>query len=128
MLGQRDQSIYGDLTLDDINQRVTEYAKSLGFDCICVQFNSESDIINELQASSDMFGIILNPAAYTHTSVAIRDAIEAITPPVVEVHISNVHQREEFRHTSLTAPACAGQIVGFGWVGYRMAVDYFKHI
>ncbi len=128
LLGQRDQSIYGDLSLDQINTNITDYASQRGFTCDCVQFNSETDIINALQqVDATVTGIVLNPAAFTHTSIAIRDAIEAISCPVVEVHISNVHQREDFRHTSLTAAVCRGQIVGFGWQGYLLAVDYFTY-
>ena len=127
LLGQRDTDIYGALTLDEINQSIIKYAFEHGFECHCEQFNSETDIINALQNAKDVDGIILNPAAFTHTSVAIRDAIEAISYPVVEVHISNVHNRENFRHTSLTAAVCSGQIVGFGWQGYLLAVDYFRH-
>ena len=121
-----DQSIY-DLSLDQI-MHITDYASQRGFTCDCVQFNSETDIINALQqVDATVTGIVLNPAAFTHTSIAIRDAIEAISCPVVEVHISNVHQREDFRHTSLTAAVCREQIVGFGWQGYLLAVDYFTY-
>ena len=129
LLGQRDQTIYGSITLDEINAKLLDYAKQLNLECECFQFNSESDIINCLQNAgrSSVDGVILNPAAFTHTSIAIHDAIEAIDCPVVEVHISNVHQRESFRHTSLTAPACVGQILGFGWLSYQIALDYFKH-
>ena len=84
----------------------------------------EVEILDVLQNSADLDGIVINPAAFTHTSVAIRDAIEAILTPCVEVHLSNVYKREEFRHTSYTAPVCVGQISGFGWRGYLMALDY----
>jgi 3-dehydroquinate dehydratase-2 len=128
LLGQRDQSVYGKMTLDDINQQIVSYAENIGFNCQCDQYNSETDIINAIQThGNSVDGIIINPAAFTHTSIAIRDAIEAINCSVVEVHISNVHQREEFRHTSLTAAVCAGQIVGFGWQGYLLAIDSFNH-
>lgn len=126
LLGQRDHAHYGALTLDDINHRILAHAKTKNIDCEIFQFNAEVDIINQIQAASQSVdGIIINPAAYTHTSVAIRDAIDAISPPVIEVHLSNVHAREDFRHTSLTAPVCKGQILGLGWVGYILAVDYF---
>ena len=126
LLGQRDHTHYGALTLDDINRRILSHARSKNLACEFFQFNAEVDIINQVQvATNAVDGIIINPAAYTHTSIAIRDAIEAISPPVIEVHLSNVHAREDFRHTSLTAPVCKGQILGLGWVGYLLALDYF---
>lgn len=126
LLGQRDQAHYGALTLDEINQRIINHASSRKLTCEVFQFNAEVDIINQIQlANNAVDGIIMNPAAYTHTSVAIRDAIDAIAPPVIEVHLSNVHAREAFRHTSLTAPVCKGQILGLGWMGYLLALDYF---
>jgi 3-dehydroquinate dehydratase II len=127
MLGERDQTHYGTLTLDEINTHLTDYAAKHQVQCTIVQSNAESDIINHIQSAKDADGIIINPAAYTHTSVAIRDAIDAIQTPVVEVHLSNVHAREAFRHTSLTAPVCQGQILGLGWRGYVLALDYFIH-
>tara|TARA_Y100001935_G_scaffold254323_1_gene263031 strand:- start:3501 stop:3929 length:429 start_codon:yes stop_codon:yes gene_type:complete len=126
LLGQRDQAHYGALTLDEINQRIISYASSKKLSCEVFQFNAEVDIINQLQAATNgVDGIVINPAAYTHTSIAIRDAIDAISPPVIEVHLSNVHAREDFRHTSLTAAVCKGQILGLGWSGYLLALDYF---
>lgn len=126
LLGQRDQVHYGALTLDEINQRIITHASSKKLSCEVFQFNAEVDIINQIQAATNALdGIIINPAAYTHTSIAIRDAIDAISPPVIEVHLSNVHAREDFRHTSLTAPVCKGQILGLGWAGYLLALDYF---
>lgn len=125
LLGQRDHSHYGSLTLDEINAKILNYSKQNHIDCDIFQFNSELDIINQIQMSQNIDGIIINPAAYTHTSIAIRDAIEAISPPVIEVHISNVHAREEFRQRSITAPVCKGQILGFGWTGYLLALNYF---
>ena len=127
LLGQRDTDIYGKLTLSEIDDHIINYARQHNVDVECMQYNSETDIINALQGASNIEGIILNPAAFTHTSVAIRDAIDAITLPVVEIHISNIHNREDFRQTSLTAGVCIGQIVGFGWRGYLLAVDYFIH-
>ena len=124
LLGQRDHAHYGSLTLDDINAKILAHAKERGIHCEVCQFNAESDIINQIQ-SAEVDGIVINPAAYTHTSVAIRDAIDAVSPPVIEVHLSNVHAREEFRHTSLTAPVCKGQVLGLGWAGYLLALDYF---
>ena len=124
MLGQRDQSHYGSFTLDEVNQKILDFAKKNDFKCTTFQSNSEVEILDVLQNSADLDGIVINPAAFTHTSVAIRDAIEAISTPCVEVHLSNVYKREEFRHTSYTAPVCVGQISGFGWRGYLMALDY----
>ena len=124
MLGQRDQSHYGSLTLDEVNQHILDFAKKNDFECTLFQSNSEVEILEVLQNSADLDGIVINPAAFTHTSVAIRDAIETISTPCVEVHLSNVYKREEFRHTSYTAPVCVGQISGFGWRGYLMALDY----
>ena len=119
LLGQRDSSVYGDLTLDDINVKIMDSSAQYGVDCEIVQLNSEVDIINKIQSLKKEIGLVINPAAYTHTSVAIRDAIEAITPPVIEVHLSNVHAREDFRHTSLTASVA--QRANFrGWVGMGM--------
>ena len=128
LLGQRDHSHYGSLTLDEINVKLQDHSKKNHIQCDIFQFNSESDIISKLQNSvKEVDGIVINPAAYTHTSVAIRDAIEAIDVPVIEVHLSNVHAREEFRHRSITAPVCKGQILGFGWIGYVLALDSFIH-
>ncbi|MEC8678451.1 MAG: type II 3-dehydroquinate dehydratase [Candidatus Margulisiibacteriota bacterium] len=124
MLGQRDQSHYGSLTLDEVNQHILDFAKKNDFECTLFQSNSEVEILEVLQNSADLDGIVINPAAFTHTSVAIRDAIETISTPCVEVHLSNVYKREEFRHTSYTAPVCVGKISGFGWRGYLMALDY----
>ena len=91
------------------------------------QYNSEDAIIECLHRHSTKDGIVINPAAFTHTSVAIRDAIDAITPPVVEVHLSNVYKREAFRHVSYIAPVSVGQISGLGWRGYLLAMDYLIH-
>jgi len=123
MLGVREQNIYGPMKLDDIHRQMEEYAKQNGVDIEFFQSNLEGEIVDKLQEClGDADGIIINPAAYTHTSIAIRDAISAIQIPTVEVHLSNIHQREEFRHTSLTAPVCAGQIVGFGPFSYHLAM------
>jgi 3-dehydroquinate dehydratase-2 len=124
LLGRRDPEHYGHLTLDIINQHICQLAQDKGVDCTIIQSNAEADIINALQQHGDAKGIVLNPAGYTHTSVAIRDAVDAIDAPVIEVHLSNVHKREAFRHVSYTAPVCVGQISGLGWRGYIMALDY----
>ena len=123
MLGVREQNIYGPMKLDDIHGQMQGFAEQNGVEIEFFQSNLEGEIIDRLQEClGDANGIIINPAAYTHTSIAIRDAISAIQIPTVEVHLSNIHQREEFRHTSLTAPVCSGQIVGFGPFGYHLAM------
>jgi len=123
MLGLREQNIYGPMKLDDIHAQMQAFAEQNNVEIEFFQSNLEGEIVDRLQEClGDATGIIINPAAYTHTSIAIRDAISAIQIPTVEVHLSNIHQREEFRHTSLTAPVCAGQIVGFGPFGYHLAM------
>ena len=123
MLGMREQNIYGPMKLDDIHKQMEDVAKQNGVEVEFFQSNLEGEIVDRLQEClGDADGIVINPAAYTHTSIAIRDAIAAIQIPTVEVHLSNIHQREEFRHTSLTAPVCAGQILGFGPFGYHLAM------
>ena len=123
MLGVREQNIYGPMKLEDIHAQMQAFAEQNGVEIEFFQSNLEGEIVDRLQEClGDADGIIINPAAYTHTSIAIRDAISAIQIPTVEVHLSNIHQREEFRHTSLTAPVCAGQIIGFGPFGYHLAM------
>lgn len=131
MLGTREPEIYGSLTLDDIINNLKDYAKTLGIELETFQSNVEGEIVNTIQkAKNDCSGIVINPAAYTHTSVAIRDAIAAVGLPCVEVHLSNIHKREEFRKNSLTAPVCIGQIAGFGANSYKLGlqglVDYIN--
>ena len=128
LLGRREPQIYGNLSLTDINREITTRAQALGLASECRQSNHEGEIIDWLQQAEaeDFAGIILNPAAYTHTSVAIRDAIAAIEPPVVEVHLSNISSREEFRRHSLTAPVCRGTISGFGPASYLAALEALK--
>ncbi|KIM04686.1 MAG: 3-dehydroquinate dehydratase [Sulfurovum sp. AS07-7] len=123
MLGVREQGIYGSLKLDDIHAQMEQIAKQNGIEIEFFQSNLEGEIVDRIQEClGDSDGIIINPAAYTHTSIAIRDAIAAVSLPAIEVHLSNIHQREEFRHKSLTAAVCAGQIVGMGPYGYHLAV------
>ncbi|MDR0762097.1 MAG: type II 3-dehydroquinate dehydratase [Campylobacteraceae bacterium] len=123
MLGHREQNIYGAMKLDDIHAQMENVAKQNNISIEFFQSNFEGEIIDRLQEClGDADGIIINPAAYTHTSVAIRDAISALNIPVVEVHISNIYRREEFRQKSLTAPVCSGQISGFGPFGYHLAL------
>ncbi|MBA2173628.1 type II 3-dehydroquinate dehydratase [Halobacillus locisalis] len=122
LLGKREPGTYGHASLDDVVRLVSDTAAEKGYDVVAYQSNHEGDLVDYIQqAGEEADGIIINPAAYTHTSVAIRDAISAIHPPVIEVHISNVHSRESFRHQSLSAPVCDGQVVGFGIDGYRLA-------
>ncbi|TGB04332.1 type II 3-dehydroquinate dehydratase [Halobacillus salinus] len=122
LLGKREPDTYGRTCLEDVVQLVEQTAKEYGYEIAHYQSNHEGDLVDYIQEAQDKAeGIVINPAAYTHTSVAIRDAISAIELPVIEVHISNVHRREPFRHESLSAPVCDGQIVGFGVDGYRLA-------
>lgn len=125
LLGKRKPEVYGTLTLDEINRKIREYAGSKGISVDIRQSNHEGDIIDAIQQSGGVTGIILNPGGFTHTSVAIRDAVEAVDVPVIEVHLSNIYSREAFRLKSLIAPLCRGQISGLGWQGYILALEYF---
>jgi 3-dehydroquinate dehydratase-2 len=123
LLGQREPEIYGSMTLSDINTKLTELGQELGAELKCFQSNHEGALIDALQdARGWASGVLFNPGGYTHTSVALRDAISAINLPVIEVHLSNVYAREEFRHTSLISAVCKGKIVGFGWRSYTLAL------
>ncbi len=124
LLGTRETSIYGKLTLDEIDARVRERARKLGVEVEFRQSNSEGELVAWIQGAQGQFGaIILNAAAYTHTSVALRDAIAAVGIPTIEVHLSNVYAREEFRHKSLISAVCLGQITGFGMNSYVLALE-----
>ena len=123
LLGTREPGVYGRTTLAEIEARTQALGRELGLDVEFVQSNSEGALVDAVQAAAgSAAAIIVNPAAYTHTSIALRDAIAAVGLPAVEVHLSNIHAREEFRHTSLTAPACRGVIAGFGAEGYLLAL------
>lgn len=129
LLGEREPGIYGNDTFDSINNEIAENAKSNGFEIEVFQTNLEGGIIDMLHEARLKFdGVILNAGAYTHYSYAIRDAISAIKIPVIEVHLSNIHAREEFRHTSVIAPACVGQIAGFGKNSYMLAISALAEI
>ena len=121
LLGTREPDVYGNTTLDDINRRIVVLAKELDIDAEVFQSNSEGEIVDAIQKRTyDV--LIINPAAYTHTSVAIRDAIAAVGRPAIEVHISNIHKREEFRRMSYISGVVTGQISGLGAEGYLLAV------
>lgn len=128
--GIREKGVYGAETLDKINSDIIENTKALDFNIDFFQSNIEGEIINHLQKCyfDNYDGIVMNPGALTHYSYAVRDAVASISIPVIEVHMSNIHKREEFRHNSVTAPVCAGQICGFGAYGYTMAVYALNQI
>lgn len=127
LLGTRKPEIYGTTTLADIEASVRSRAKELGMEVEFIQSNHEGVLIDEIQrARREAQAIIINPAAYTHTSVAIHDALEAAALPVVEVHLSNVHRREEFRHTSFVSLQATAVIAGAGPLGYTMALDFLS--
>jgi len=123
LLGTREPDVYGSMSLDDINAKLVELGKELGTELTFLQSNHEGALIDALQdARTWANGVVFNPGGYTHTSVALRDAIAAIQIPVIEVHLSNVYAREEFRHTSLVSPVCRGKISGFGWRSYMLGL------
>ncbi len=136
LLGTREPGIYGAETLEDLHARLREWGDFHGFEILTEQSNSEGTLIDLLHrhgrpgkgAASGVRGVVFNPGGYTHTSVALRDAIAAIEVPVVEVHISNVHAREDFRSRSLTAASCAGVVTGFGTDSYLVALDAMKRL
>lgn len=124
LLGTREPGVYGRATLADIVAGLKRRSGERGAALEAVQANGEGELVSAIQAAAGAFdGLILNPGAYTHTSVAIRDAIQGVALPCVEVHLSNVHAREDFRQRSLTAPACVGQVTGFGPNSYTLALE-----
>ena len=124
LLGSREPGVYGRLTLSDIEARVRQRAAELKVGVEFRQSNLEGELVNWIQEAKGEFGaIVINAAAYTHTSVALRDAISAVAIPTVEIHLSNIHAREEFRHKSLIAPVCRGQICGFGATSYVLGLE-----
>lgn len=128
LLGEREPSVYGDNSLQSINDRLAAKAADMGYEMTFFQSNSEGAIIDSLHAARlDCAGVILNAGAYTHYSYAIRDAIAAIKIPVIEVHLSNVDNREEFRKVSVIAPVCKGSISGFGKYSYDLALNALDH-
>ena len=125
LLGKREPDVYGTRSLDDLNRTVAEKAKALGLEVTCHQSNSEGEIIDFLQQHAPgSTGVIINPGALSHYSLALYDCLQALALPVVEVHISNIHAREEFRSRSVTARAARGVITGLGFTGYELALEY----
>lgn len=122
LLGRRETSVYGDTTLAEIDARLKAAAKGLGVTVECFQSNHEGEIIDRVQAAKSAAGILVNPAALTHTSIALRDALLAVAKPVVEVHLSNVHAREDFRKTSFVSDIAVGVICGFGPMSYELGL------
>jgi 3-dehydroquinate dehydratase-2 len=124
LLGTRETDIYGAMTLEEIDRRLRQAAEGMSLEVRSFQSNHEGELIDALHDARDWAaGVVFNPAGYTHTSVALRDAVAAIRLPVVEVHLSNVDGREAFRHASLIAPVCAGKIAGFGWRSYLLGLS-----
>ncbi len=123
LLGTREPDIYGSRTLDDMKRNMLDHSKNRDMDLDFFQSNVEGEIINYIHENSKADGIIINPAAFTHTSIAIRDAISAVRMPAVEVHLSNIHAREDFRRVSHIVPVCIGQISGFGINSYVLGLS-----
>ncbi|MBR0142243.1 MAG: type II 3-dehydroquinate dehydratase [Ruminococcus sp.] len=129
LLGEREPGVYGNESIDVLNNEIIDRAEKNGMDCEIFQSNHEGAIIDKLHAARTSFdGVIINAGAYTHYSYAIRDAIAAIKIPVIEVHISNINAREEFRSNSVIAPVCRGSICGFGLLSYYLAVQAMKEL
>jgi 3-dehydroquinate dehydratase II len=129
LLGTREPEVYGRLTLADIEAQVRQRATELNLEVDFRQSNQEGELVNWIQEAKTQFAVIvINAAAYTHTSIALRDAISAVDVPTIEIHLSNIHAREEFRHKSLIAPVCRGQICGFGVKSYLLALEAVVYV
>lgn len=129
LIGVREKGVYGDETAESISRQIVENAKSLNYDCDIYQSNHEGDLIDRIHAARDVYsGVIINAGALTHYSYALRDAIASVRIPFVEVHMSNIYAREEFRHKSVISPVCAGQIAGFGKNSYFLALSALKDL
>ena len=129
MLGERETKIYGEKTLDDINSQIKKKAEELKIEIDICQYNDEGKIVESIQKAVNVYkAIIINPGAFTHYSIAIRDAVASVSIPVIEVHLSNIYGREEFRHKSVVAPVAKGQITGFGENSYLLALEACKNI
>jgi 3-dehydroquinate dehydratase-2 len=129
MLGKRESNIYGEATLEDLQNLILQHCKKENIEVEFFQSNGEGEIIDRIHAATAGFdGLVINPGAYTHYSYAIYDALLCLNIPVIEVHISNIHKREEFRRKSVTAAAAVGQICGLGFDGYLYAIDYIKKL
>ncbi len=127
MVGVREKGIYGSENSESIEMQIKEYAQNNGFSADVFQSNHEGDLIDKIHAAKDEYcGVVINAGALTHYSYALRDAIACLKIPFIEVHMSNIHAREEFRHTSVIAPVCAGQIAGFGKHSYFLAIQALK--
>lgn len=129
MVGVREKGVYGTETAESINQQILEKAKSLDFKCDIFQSNHEGDLIDKIHSALGVYdGVVINAGALTHYSYALRDAIASVNIPFVEVHMSNIHKREEFRHHSVIAPVCVGQIAGFGKLVYFLGLEALKEL
>ena len=129
LLGQREPEVYGELTLSEIDSRLKKSGENMGFEVHSFQSNSEGALIDALQEAQEWAaGVVFNPGGYTHTSVALRDAVAAIDVPVIEVHLSHVDAREDFRRISLISAVCVGKISGFGWRSYLLALEQMAHM
>ena len=129
MVGIREKGIYGDESADSINLQISEYAKQIGYECDIYQSNHEGDLIDRIHEAREQYdGVIINAGALTHYSYALRDAIASVCIPFIEVHMSNIYAREEFRHKSVIAPVCVGQIAGFGKNSYLLALTALKNL
>lgn len=127
MVGVREKGVYGNESADTIKCEIVDYAKSNNFDATVFQSNYEGALIDEIHKAKDVYdGVVINAGALTHYSYSLRDAISCLNIPFIEVHMSNIHAREEFRHTSVIAPVCAGQICGFGKYSYFLAINALK--